>query len=69
MAKTTPLGVRISEEAKAALAKAAKDDMRSMASLIEKILVEWLREKGYAQEAPKTPPTRRRKSEDASKTA
>ena len=63
MAKTTPLGVRSSEVTKAALAKAAQDDMRSMASLIEKILVEWLRENGYPQEPPKTPPTRRRKSE------
>jgi hypothetical protein len=69
MAKTTPLGVRISEETKAGLAKAAKDDMRSMASLIEKILVEWLREKGYAQEPPEASPTRRRKSETTPKAA
>jgi hypothetical protein len=49
--KTTPLGVRISPETKDALAKAAKDDMRSMASLIEKILVDWLRERGYLKAA------------------
>ncbi len=47
MAKTTPLGVRVSSETKEALEKAAKDDMRSMASLIEKILVDWLKAKGY----------------------
>ncbi len=47
MTKTHPLGVRVQPEVKAALERAAKDDMRSMSSLIEKALVEWLREKGY----------------------
>jgi len=41
------LGVRVQPETKAALDKAAKDDLRSVSSLIEKILVEWLRERGY----------------------
>ena len=45
--KSETLGVRIKPETKAALEKAAADDMRSMSSLIEKILVEWLRDKGY----------------------
>ena len=47
MGKTPSLGVRVQPETKAALEKAAKDDMRSISSLIEKILVEWLRAKGY----------------------
>lgn len=47
MPKTHSLGVRVQPEVKAALEKAAKDDMRSMSSLIEKALTEWLREKGY----------------------
>lgn len=47
MPKTPSLGVRVQPETKAALEKAAKDDLRSVSSLIEKILVEWLREKGY----------------------
>jgi hypothetical protein len=47
MAKTPSLGVRVQTETKAALEKAAKDDLRSVSSLIEKILVEWLRTKGY----------------------
>ena len=47
MAKTPSLGVRVQPETKAALDKAAKDDLRSVSSLIEKILVEWLRERGY----------------------
>ena len=47
MPKTPSLGVRVQSETKAALEKAAKEDMRSVSSLIEKVLVEWLRAKGY----------------------
>lgn len=47
MPKTNPLGVRVQAETKAAIEKAAKDDMRSVSSLIEKILAEWLKSKGY----------------------
>jgi hypothetical protein len=47
MPKTPSLGVRVQPETKAALEKAAKDDLRSVSSLIEKILIEWLRAKGY----------------------
>jgi hypothetical protein len=47
MAKTPSLGVRVQPEVKAALEKAAADDVRSVSSLIEKIAVEWLRERGY----------------------
>ena len=65
MEKTTPIGVRISVEAKEALAKAAKDDLRSMASLVEKILTDWLREKGYLGEPSKAVRGRRRKAEAA----
>lgn len=46
-AKTTPLGVRVSVETKAALDRAAKDEIRSTASLVEWVLVNWLRERGY----------------------
>jgi hypothetical protein len=51
MGKTPSLGVRVQPDTKAALDKAAKDDLRSVSSLIEKILVEWLREKGYLRKA------------------
>ena len=44
--KSETLGVRIKQETKAALEKAAAEDMRSMSSLIEKILTEWLRDRG-----------------------
>ncbi len=47
MAKTNSLGIRVQLETKAALEKAAADEMRSMSSLIDKILIEWLWRKGY----------------------
>ncbi|MFZ6762129.1 ribbon-helix-helix protein, CopG family [Pseudoroseomonas sp. WGS1072] len=47
MAKTHPLGFRVEPEIKAALEKAAKDDDRSVSSLVERILKAWLTEKGY----------------------
>ena len=42
-----PMSFRPSVETKEALERAAQKDMRSVSSLVEKILVEWLREKGY----------------------
>lgn len=45
--KTAPIGFRLTPEVKEAIEKAAKDDMRSVSSLVEKILVEWLRTHGY----------------------
>ena len=47
MTKTPYLGVRVQPEVKAALERAAADDLRSVSSLVEKIAVEWLRERGY----------------------
>ena len=47
MTKTPSLGIRVQPETKAALEKAAKDDVRSTSSLVEKILTEWLKAKGY----------------------
>lgn len=47
MGKTPSLGVRLQPETKAALEKAAKADMRSVSSLVEKVLTEWLRSNGY----------------------
>jgi hypothetical protein len=38
---------RVSREVKKALEEAARDDHRSAASLVEKVLVDWLTEKGY----------------------
>lgn len=47
MVKTNPLGFRVDPEVKTALEKAAKDDARSVSGMAEKILVDWLRAKGY----------------------
>lgn len=47
MTKTRSLGVRVAADTKKALEAAARDDMRSVSSLVEKILTEWLRARGY----------------------
>jgi len=47
MAKTTPLGVRLEPDTKAALEKAAEADRRSLSSMIDKILTDWLKKSGY----------------------
>ncbi len=47
MIKETVLAVRLPAQTKAALEKAAKADMRPTSSLAEKILTEWLRERGH----------------------
>jgi len=45
--RTSPLGLRLFPSVKAALEKAAAEDFRSVPSLVEKIVVEWLRERKY----------------------
>jgi hypothetical protein len=51
MSKTHPLGFRIERDLKEALVQAAKDDRRSVSSLVEILIENWLRERGYlAQE-------------------
>lgn len=47
MSKTHPLGFRIERDLKEALIKAAKDDRRSVSSLVEIIIEDWLKDKGY----------------------
>jgi hypothetical protein len=47
MAKTHPLGFRIEPDIKAALTVAAKEDHRSVSSLVELIIAKWLRDRGY----------------------
>lgn len=51
MAKTHPLGFRVQPEVKEALEKAAKSDHRSVSSLVEKVLVEWLQAHGHLPKA------------------
>jgi hypothetical protein len=50
MSKTHPLGFRIERHLKEALVKAAKDDHRSVSSLTEILIENWLRERGYLNE-------------------
>lgn len=50
MAKTHPLGFRIEREIKEALVRAAKDDHRSVSSLVELVIERWLKERGYLGE-------------------
>jgi len=47
MVRSAPLGFRVEPDLKAALEKAAKDDDRSVSSLVERILKAWLTERGY----------------------
>jgi hypothetical protein len=45
--KAIVLGIRLSEDDHAALARAAAADQRSMSALAGKVLTEWLRANGY----------------------
>jgi len=45
--KTAAISVRVDDDVKAAAEKAASEDRRTLASYVEKLLVEHLREKGY----------------------
>ena len=47
MSKSNPLSFRIERETKEALKKAARDDHRSVSSLVELILKHWLVEHDY----------------------
>jgi RsiW-degrading membrane proteinase PrsW (M82 family) len=50
-----PADGRVSREVKTALEEAARDDHRSAASLVEKVLADWLTEKGYLKPESKRP--------------
>lgn len=45
--KSLPVSVRLPREVKAAVEKAAKADVRSVSSLIEKIVTDFLRQSGH----------------------
>jgi len=45
MAKDERIAVRLDAETKARLAKAAADDKRSLSSMVEKIVADWLKRK------------------------
>ena len=45
--RSVPLGLRVRPSVRAALERAAADDERSMALYVERIVVEYLKAKGY----------------------
>lgn len=47
--KTAQVNLRITPSLKAAADKAAADDQRSLTSLVEKLLTDFLKERGYLQ--------------------
>lgn len=47
MARTASVGLRFLPELKEALERAAQDDHRSLASLVERVMTEWAQSKGY----------------------
>lgn len=51
MKKPLPTSVRLPDEVKVALAKAAEDDTRSQSSMIEKIVTDWLKMAGYLKKS------------------
>ena len=53
MPQTKPFGIRLQQETKAAIRNAADEEARSQASLIEKILRDWLKAHGYLPAAKK----------------
>jgi predicted HicB family RNase H-like nuclease len=50
--KTATLNLRIDPQLKAAADAAAAAERRSLTSLIEKLLADWLRENGYLPKQP-----------------
>ena len=49
MPKTKQIAVRMTPEIKAAIERAAADDLRSVSSMVEKIVSEWVRENGLVR--------------------
>lgn len=45
--KGVPVSFRLLPEVKTALEKAAREDSRSVSSLLDKIVSDWLRDKNY----------------------
>jgi hypothetical protein len=43
----TPLSIRFDATVRAALDKAAADDMRPAGVLVQKVMIEWLKARGY----------------------
>lgn len=53
MVKEHPLGIRLEPEEREALQKAAEMDERALSALGRKIIVDWLRAKGWLKKVKK----------------
>ena len=51
MIKLAAIALRLPTETKQAIEKAALDEQRSVSNLVERVMTEWLRERGYLPEA------------------
>jgi len=47
MQKSVPISFRLDADKKEALEKAAKDDARSVSSMLDKLVSDWLKNNGY----------------------
>jgi len=45
--KTNPISIRLTPKTKKAADKAAADESRTFSGLLEKVLSDWLKERGY----------------------
>jgi hypothetical protein len=59
MVRSASIGLRLEPALKEAIEAAAKDDHRPVASLIEKVMTEWLTANGYLPGAKKAAPKRK----------
>ena len=53
MVRNAAIGIRVEPEIKEAIERAASADRRTVASMIEKVMVEWLTANGYLKPAAK----------------
>jgi len=49
MSKSVTLGLRLDQDLKAALERAAKADRRTVSNLVEKIIADWLKANGFVR--------------------
>ena len=68
MRKTVAISVRLEPDLKGSIERIAREDRRSVASLVEKVLADFVRERGQLEESTPSLPsgrTRRPKAETA----
>lgn len=53
MAKDERIAVRLDAAAKAALVRAAQEDSRSLSSMVEKIIADWMKARGRRRPSSK----------------